>query len=81
MNDQQKYAGLAGNQNASKPEGQSKRGFTIHVYVPYPKVRKIRKELGKSATSGQVQDRAVQVAKDALEALYGDEDEPEGEHL
>lgn len=72
MADQQKYAGLAGNQNAAKSEDQKRQGFTLHKYVPYPYVKRIRRILGDTATEKDIREYALQICEDALKAQLGD---------
>ena len=61
-----KYAGLAGNQNAAKSEDQRKRGFTLHKYVPYIYVDRIYEILGDDATPEHVREYALQICEEAL---------------
>lgn len=73
MTEQQKYAGLAGNQNAAKPEERRKQGFTLHKYIAYPYVKRIRKIIGENATDEQVREFALDICEGALKATLGDD--------
>lgn len=68
----QKYTSLRGNQNAAKPESQRKQGFTLHKYIAYPYVVRIRHILGEQATDEQVREHALRICMDALEERLGD---------